>query len=346
MNTLRSRTGRGITGFLRPSSNTFSTAVPSRKVLTSASPYIRPFGDPNDATLAGKKEDFLYFPDFFEEAEQEILLKLALWKLDRVDSSRRRRRRTSKATTEGSAGSPDRSIGLQRLFEDTSAYGFEDGHFDSVITKYRESLLTAFPNPSTINAPSYPSILKRIYDMLPRSAGSELARDLYYDKVLPSQTPNTNDTSDRPFEQPLQTSTHALHLSPEGHILPHVDNVDASGTVIIGVSLGAERILRLEEATQDGSKTNITHRGWDVLLKSGSLYLQKLRFDIIAHPPRIDLHRDSIRYNYAHSILPYGPESQWNGSSLTPGHRVSLMIRLMQDAEQDPEKNLMQIIPQ
>jgi len=111
--------------------------------------------------------------------------------------------------------------------------------------------------------------------MLPHSAGSELARDLYYDQVLPSRTTTADATSDQPFEQPLQTSTHALHLAPEGYILPHVDNVDASGTVIIGVSLGAERILRLEEATQDGRKTNITHRGWDILLKSGSLYLQK-----------------------------------------------------------------------
>jgi alkylated DNA repair protein alkB family protein 7 len=49
-----------------------------------------------------------------------------------------------------------------------------------------------------------------------------------------------------PFAAPLQTTTHALHLSPTGKIDPHVDNVDASGSVIIGVSLGAERVLRLE----------------------------------------------------------------------------------------------------
>lgn len=149
------------------------------------------------------------------------------------------------------------------------------GHFDSVITRYRESLITAFPNPSTINALSYPSILKRIYDLLPQSTGSELARDLYYDKVLPERSSTTSPDPDQPFEQPLQTSTHALHLAPEGYILPHVDNVDASGTVIIGVSLGADRILRLEEATQDGRQMKIVHKGWDVLLKSGSLYLQK-----------------------------------------------------------------------
>lgn len=117
--------------------------------------------------------------------------------------------------------------------------------------------------------------MNRIYDLLPQSAGSELARDLYYDTVLPGREQSSSPDSDQPFEQPLQTSTHALHLAPEGYILPHVDNVDASGTVIIGVSLGAERILRLEEAEQEGRKVNIVHRGWDVLLKTGSLYLQK-----------------------------------------------------------------------
>jgi alkylated DNA repair protein alkB family protein 7 len=64
---------------------------------------------------------------------------------------------------------------------------------------------------------------------------------------------------------PPETSTHLLHLAPHGQILPHVDNVDASGSVIIGLSLGAERILRLESEGQ----------GWEVLLKSGSVYRQK-----------------------------------------------------------------------
>ncbi|GHJ84777.1 hypothetical protein NliqN6_1179 [Naganishia liquefaciens] len=278
--------------------------------LTSESPYVRAFGSPNAEKLKGKDGDFLYFPDFFSQAEQETLLKLALWKLDRVDSRRRRRRRR-KESTEPPQGPSVGSNNLQCMFDPSSDYGFEDGHFDSVITRYRESLITAFPNPSTIGAPSYSSILKRVYDLLPQSAGSELARDLYYDKVLPEGSPEISPALDQPFEQPLQTSTHALHLAPDGYILPHVDNVDASGTVIIGVSLGADRILRLEEATQDGPQLKIAHKGWDVLLNSGSLYIQK----------------DSIRYEYAHSILPYGDESVWNNTQLVPGHRVSLMVR-------------------
>lgn len=93
--------------------------------LTSEGLYIRSFGNPDVDNLKGKEDDFLYFPDFFNEAEQEILLKLALWKLDRVDSSRRRRRRRTDSAESGKgiATSSDR---LQRMFEPTSAYGFED----------------------------------------------------------------------------------------------------------------------------------------------------------------------------------------------------------------------------
>lgn len=65
---------------------------------------------------------------------------------------------------------------------------------------------------------------------------------------------------------PPGSSTHALHLSPDGAILPHVDNVEASGQTIVGASLGASRILRLENSSGDG---------WDVLLPSGSVYIQK-----------------------------------------------------------------------
>jgi alkylated DNA repair protein alkB family protein 7 len=66
---------------------------------------------------------------------------------------------------------------------------------------------------------------------------------------------------------PPDSSTHVLHLSPQGAILPHVDNVDASGQTIVGASLGATRVLRLEHKE--------TGEGWDVLLPSGSVYIQK-----------------------------------------------------------------------
>lgn len=88
--------------------------------------------------------------------------------------------------------------------------------------------------------------------------------------------------------------THLLHLSSEGEILGHVDNIEASGTWILGVSLGAARILRMES-------TSDPEDSFEVLLSSGSVYLQM----------------DRVRYEYKHSVLKAGKA----------GQRVSVMVR-------------------
>lgn len=104
---------------------------------------------------------------------------------------------------------------------------------------------------------------------LPPDAGSDLARALarLYALVPSLSLPGPSDVSvaDLP---PAESSTHALHLAPEGAILAHVDNLDASGQTIVGASLGATRILRLERQGDES-------QGWDVLLPSGSVYVQK-----------------------------------------------------------------------
>ena len=86
-------------------------------------------------------------------------------------------------------------------------------------------------------------------------------------------------TKDAPLVEPLlsrlkslvpdvKTQTHLLQLGSDGEILPHIDNVEASGSWILGLSLGAPRVLRMEN-TADESDT------FDVLLPSGSVYVQR-----------------------------------------------------------------------
>lgn len=65
------------------------------------------------------------------------------------------------------------------------------------------------------------------------------------------------------------TQTHLLHLASSGEILPHIDNVSASGAWILGVSLGATRTLRMESRGPAESEC------LDILLPSGSIYLQR-----------------------------------------------------------------------
>jgi alkylated DNA repair protein alkB family protein 7 len=64
------------------------------------------------------QRDFKFWPNFFTEEESSELLKMALWKLDRADSIRRRRRKNKVDQIAGSL------TGLQNQFE--GEYGFEE----------------------------------------------------------------------------------------------------------------------------------------------------------------------------------------------------------------------------
>lgn len=80
--------------------------------------------------------------------------------------------------------------------------------------------------------------------------------------------------------------THLLHLSSQGAIGAHVDNIDASGSIIMGVSLGSARVLRMVqragrpssgEGGRHVSESDSVEGGleFQVLLKPGSVYIQR-----------------------------------------------------------------------
>ncbi|KAG2020445.1 hypothetical protein CC2G_005786 [Coprinopsis cinerea AmutBmut pab1-1] len=152
---------------------------------------------------------------------------------------------------------------LQNIFGPDELYDFHEGHYDGVIHHYREMPLSSWPD-----AAGLPAILERLHSLCP-----------------------TKDIQ-----------THLLHLSSYGDILPHVDNIEASGTWIMGVSLGDERVLRMEGAAGDSDRIE----AYELLLPSGSVYLQ----------------RDAVRYHYKHSIV-RKPQNQLGGH----GQRLSVMFR-------------------
>ncbi|KAF7311546.1 2OG-FeII-Oxy-2 domain-containing protein [Mycena kentingensis (nom. inval.)] len=206
---------------------------------------------------------FTFHPEFFTLDEQRVLLKAALHRLDAMESSKhRRKRRTLLRSSPPMLLAPTSSNPLQDMFSSDALYEFQEGHFDGVIKNYREMHLSSWPVPEF---PELSPIIERLHS------------------VLPSQ----------------DTQTHLLHLASDGEIHPHVDNLEASGKWICGVSLGAERLLRLEN--DEGDEHSL-------LLPSGSVYIQ----------------RDDLRFNYKHSILVGG---KYEGRELAGGQRVSIMIR-------------------
>lgn len=201
--------------------------------------------------------DFKLWPAFLTEDEQAVLLKAALRKLDDNESrTMRRRRRDFLSSLESSMTgfSGGTSSFLTELFLPDEYYQFEEvrgtaagarirahgtfvkGHFDGVIKRYREIHVSSW------SADSLEPPLSHVLDHL---------RALH-----PSNTP---------------TQTHVIHLASDGEILPHVDNIEASGSWIMGVSLGDERILRM--APVEGFTSA---EPFEVSLPSGSVYLQRL----------------------------------------------------------------------
>lgn len=110
----------------------------------------------------------------------------------------------------------------------------KQGHYDGVIKNYREMHVTSWPD----DIPELSHLLHRIGNFHPQEV----------------------------------TQTHLLHLASDGEIQPHVDHLTAFGAWIASVSLGADRILRLEKLGSDGSLP------FDIILPSGSVYVQKYAF--------------------------------------------------------------------
>ena len=195
----------------------------------------------------GLGDDFALYLNVFDEEEQKILLGASLNKLDRAEDRQHRKRRKifeathaeklSERPTVKSMFLPDHHYDFQKVTcLNFNVVGvvltpYDQGHYDGVIKNYREMHVSAWP----IDQPRLSELLNRL----------------------------------RQFhsEEPIQY--HVLHLASDGEIHPHVDHLEAFGSWIVGVSLGSDRILRLEKETPD---RKLVH---DVILPSGSVYLQK-----------------------------------------------------------------------
>lgn len=190
---------------------------------------------------------FYFWPNYFTDEEQSVLIAASLYKLDGLESRQARKQRNNYWISNNVS-----SNDLIKLFAPDELYEFEEvrtfqysfpiayltsyvyiqGHYDGVIHQYREMHLSSWP---VEEFKGLKPILERLYLLCPT---------------------------------PL-VQTHLLHLASHGYILPHIDNVDSSGSWILGVSLGAERTLRMREAEN-------TTEGFHIKLLSGSVYLQRL----------------------------------------------------------------------
>ncbi|CEQ40856.1 SPOSA6832_02519 [Sporobolomyces salmonicolor] len=233
-------------------------------------------------------------PLFLSSDEQSLLLHHSLALLDspsRTSSAGRKRRRTWLKAHPTWAPDSDRLRG----FMDDEAYEFEQGHFDGVIRGYREMLvregLWEQAAKDHTAARELARVLARAYALLPPPAPSP-----------PAPSPAS------PLSPPPHLIVHLLHLSSTGSIQPHVDNLEAFGRTIVGVSLGGERIMRFKQVSGAPEGTMQGPAEFEVLVESGSAYVQQ----------------EPLRTHYTHEVLEGG---SWEGRRVGGTQRLSIMLR-------------------
>lgn len=257
-----------------------------------------------------------YLPNFLTPIEQSLLLTHSLLYLSSPSSvastshSRslaRSYRRELNSTTEREGFLPER------------AYAFEPAHSDRVIRDYRETIVPTGAWNNTTSLIELQQITKRLYDLIP-----------------PPTPLSTTFINHSPPEHLL---LHLLHLSATGAIDPHVDNMEASGDIIIGLSLGSDRIMRFEPVGEGVALNEGEGEGaFEVLLEKGSVYIQRygVLFRRRVRKPRSaerrrneTKHREPLRSRFKHSIP---ATAMYQGRSVGGEQRLSLMLRVSRSA--------------
>ncbi|KAJ1551633.1 Alpha-ketoglutarate-dependent dioxygenase alkB 7, mitochondrial [Nowakowskiella sp. JEL0078] len=194
-------------------------------------------------------ESLKIFPNFLTVNEHELLLKCAEERIQRLC-----RRPKSKST---------------RVYEES--------HYDSVISGYRECSVSTWNTPAT---PASSSEELKLLNIL--NAAKSMAPDV--GAWLPP---------------------HCLELADPtvcaSEIRPHVDNLNASGSVIMGICLESPTIIVFKHINDE-------KRVFKALLPERCLYIQ----------------RDSLRFNYTHEI----PLIQtFRGNEVNRRKRIVILLR-------------------
>ncbi|GAA5978641.1 hypothetical protein JCM5350_002463 [Sporobolomyces pararoseus] len=231
-------------------------------------------------------------PDFLSKSEQSLLLSQTLALLDspsRTTSAGRKKRKTWLKSN------PQYDVDKNGFMHD-DAYEFEQGHFDGVIRGYREMLVRRGHFDSTFKdeskRPELERVLGKVYSLLPPSSAAT-------DESSPSVSP---------LDPPPHLIMHLLHLSSTGRIFPHVDNLEAFGRTIVGVSLGGgERVMKFKQTSEPTEQVQ-GPKEFEVLVPSGSAYIQQ----------------EPLRTHYTHEVL---DQVTWEGRTVGGTQRLSIMLR-------------------
>lgn len=168
---------------------------------------------------------------------------------------------------------------------------FEDGHWDAVITKYREVEMS-IPNEQYLQQQNTPN-----NDI---STGIQQYAEIIQDTRM--HISNNHFSEEERSNKIIQwLPCHAIDLSADGGLFAHVDSVKFSGGIVAGISLLSDSIMRLRPSSEEWEESTLmkestNHRDGNT---AGyvDLYLPQLSLYVLS---------GMSRYSYTHELLPSG----------------------------------------
>ena len=201
---------------------------------------------------------------------------------------------------------------------------YERGHWDSVISLYREVEL---PLPS--ESPASP---------LSESSALCLERIRSQLEMLHFGPGGARDEQGRPRDVPVSfVPCHGIDLKKEGELMAHVDSVRYSGLIVAGLSLLSSTIMRLRPAKEVVSGDQTGGREED---SNSRLYEPKQAatledgfVDLYLPPRSLYVLSGPSRYQYTHELLPCGSHFRAGDEDVkvVRDRRISVIFR---DAKQ------------
>ena len=212
---------------------------------------------------------------------------------------------------------------------------YEKGHWDAVITMYKEVELP-LPTESSVGGAGGPQPLSDLSVTAIQRIRNQLERNHFGPDGAKDQEGRTKD------QLPIQwIPCHGIDLKKDGKLTAHVDSVRYSGLIVAGLSLLSSSIMRLRPAAE--YSTDATGDD-DVTEKSKQQSQQHLyepkpteapddgHIDLYLPPRSLYVLSGLSRYEYTHELLDDGSVFELqSGDAVAAGADDENVIRVARD---------------
>jgi len=194
---------------------------------------------------------------------------------------------------------------------------FQKGHWDHVISDYKETELPYYYNDDengSAAATTTTSTTKQLYSSLSQESNVVIEKvrkhieRTHFRKYSSTPSPDTDEYDDE-YDGPTVTwlPCHAIYLKQNGILSAHVDSVKFSGDIVAGLSLCSSSIMRLKPASPTELSSEQQQKDDDYNRSTCSKSLDSVGYvDLYLPPLSLYILSGMSRFEYTHELLPSG----------------------------------------